>query len=183
MVVFDIIYGYILTWIDLQTKGSYQKEIEDTYKNYPILMSIIICIIGQMVEEIVFRGNDIAMVDVIVEEVHDKALIDSFRIIDKEDPFYDILINLKAQINNHLFLHSFIYSLCRFNDQSLIDEITPINNEYDDEEKLLCVIKALNHQKKTKQQLESIEGLPPINYMLNTVFQSTINANYIEVIY
>jgi len=41
----------------------------------------------------------------------------------------------------------------------------------------------LNHQKKTKQQLESIEGLPPINYMLNTVFQSTINANYIEVIY
>ena len=183
MVVFDIIYGYILTWIDLQTEGSNQKETEDIYKDYPILMLIIICIIGQMVEEIVFRGNDIAMVDVIVEEVHDKALIDSFRIIDKEDPFYDLLINLKAQINNHLFLHPFIYSLCRFNDQSLIDEITPINNEYDDEEKLLYIIKALNHQKKTKQQLESIEGLPPINYMLNTVFQSTINANYIEVIY
>jgi len=87
-------------------------------------------------------------------KINELELLVTCRIIDKEDPFYDILINLKTQIDNQLFIHPIRYSLCRFNDQGLNDEITPINNEYDDEEKLLCVIKALNHQ-EAKQQLKN----------------------------
>jgi len=92
--------------------------------------------------------NDDYSEDVLIKvpvKINELELLVTCRIIDKEDPFYDILINLKTQIDNQLFIHPIRYSLCRFNDQGLIEEIKPINNEYDDEEKLLCVIKALNH--------------------------------------
>ena len=128
--------------------------------------------------------NDDYSEDVLIKvpvKINELELLVTCRIIDKEDPFYDILINLKTQIDNQLFIHPIRYSLCRFNDQGLIEEIAPINNEYDDEEKLLCVIKALNHQ-EAKQQLKTIEGLPPIKYIYDTVFQSTINSNYREAI-
>jgi len=39
----------------------------------------------------------------------------------------------------------------------------------------------LNHQ-EAKQQLKTIEGLPPIKYIYDAFFQSTINSNYREAI-
>jgi len=59
----------------------------------------------------------------------------SVTIVDKENPFYNILINLKTHIDHQLFIHSILYNLCKFNSKDLIDIITPINNEYSDEEK------------------------------------------------
>ena len=45
----------------------------------------------------------------------------------------------------------------------------------------MCVIKTLNHQ-EAKQRLKTIEGLPPIKYIYEAVFQSSINSNYREAI-
>ena len=114
------------------------------------------------------------------------------RIVDKEDPFYDILINLKTQVDNELFIHPILYSLCKFDPKGLIEEIAPINNECYDEEKLVCVIKALNHA-EIKQELKKIEGLPPLEYIQNEKFHQTLNPdskdkivnllrNYIDII-
>jgi hypothetical protein len=94
-------------------------------------------------EYVLATMNDDYSEDVLIKvpvKINELELLVTCRIIDKEDPFYDILINLKTQIDNQLFIHPIRYSPCRFNDdQGLIDEITPINNEYDDEEKKYCV--------------------------------------------
>ena len=86
------------------------------------------------------------------------------RIVEKEDPLYDILINLKTQIDYNLFIHPILYSLCQITPEGLIDVITPINNDYEDEEKLLCMIKALEEDSK-KNDLKKIEGLSPKQYV------------------
>jgi len=39
-------------------------------------------------------------------------MIVNFRLVGKEDQFYDVLINLKTQINHQLFIHPILYSLC-----------------------------------------------------------------------
>ena len=64
-------------------------------------------------------------------------LMVNWRIVEKEDPFYDILINLKTQIDCKLFTHPIIYSLCQITPEGVIDVIAPINNNYENEEKLL----------------------------------------------
>jgi hypothetical protein len=62
------------------------------------------------------------------------------RIVDKEEPFYGILLNLKPQIDNRLFIHPMLYSLYQFTSDDAITTIAPINNELEEEELLLCVI-------------------------------------------
>jgi len=63
------------------------------------------------------------------------------RVDNKEDSFYDILINLKTLIDYKLFINPTLYSLCYLNNNGLM--IAPINNTYDEEEKLTCVLKAI----------------------------------------
>jgi len=99
------------------------------------------------------------------------------RVVDKEDPFYDIILNLYVQIENRLFIHPIIYSLCRFKDNGLIEEIAPINNQCSDEEKLVCVIRAIPDENLHKD-LKKIEGLPPREYIHDERFQSTLDKNY-----
>jgi len=50
---------------------------------------------------------------------------------------------LKTLVDYKLFIHPILYSLCYMNDNGLIDVITPIKNPYDEEEKLMCVLKAI----------------------------------------
>ncbi|KAG4090282.1 hypothetical protein H8356DRAFT_1431278 [Neocallimastix lanati (nom. inval.)] len=57
--------------------------------------------------------DDIAIDDLTVNGIRRKALIDSCSNL--KDPFYDILINLKTQVDNKLFIHPILYSLCQFN--------------------------------------------------------------------
>lgn len=74
------------------------------------------------------------------------------RVVDKEDPFYDVLINLKTQIDYQLFIHPILYSLCHIDSKGLVKEIAPINNDTE-EEKLMCVVKSMNRQ-EAKQELK-----------------------------
>jgi len=98
------------------------------------------------------------------------------RVVDKDDPFYDVLINLKTQINYQLFIHPLLYSLCQIDSRGLVKEIAPINNDYDEseEEKLMCVVKAMNRQ-EAKQELKQIEGLSPFEYIHNDHFLKTLS--------
>jgi len=43
------------------------------------------------------------------------------RVADKEDPFYDILINLNIQDDYRLFIYPVLYSLFRIKDNNIID--------------------------------------------------------------
>jgi len=47
-------------------------------------------------------------------KINNLDIIVNCRIVEKQDPFYDILINLKTQIDNRLFIHPMVYSLCQF---------------------------------------------------------------------
>jgi len=98
------------------------------------------------------------------------------RVVENEDPFYDIVINLKTQIENRLFIHPDLYSLCQITSNGLIKVIAPINNNCEDE-KLFCVIKAMNRQ-EAKQELKQIEGLRPFDYIHNDHFLKTINKEF-----
>ncbi len=110
-------------------------------------------------------------------KINNLTLMVNCRIVEKEDPFYDILINLKTQMDYKLFIHPILYSLCQITPEGLIDVIAPINNDYEDEEKLLCVIKALDNESK-KDDLKRIEGLPPKQYIHNKHFLNTLNEKY-----
>jgi len=98
------------------------------------------------------------------------------RVVENEDPFYDIVINLKTQIENRLFIHPDLYSLCQITSNGLIKVIAPINNNCEDE-KLFCVIKAMNRQ-EAKQELKQIEGLRPFDYIHNDHFLKTLNKEF-----
>jgi len=178
--------------VDVIVYGVRGKALIDSCSNLSIITKQFLDILPYQYEPIGVSArrirlatmNDDYSEDLLIKvpvKINELELLVTCRIIDKEDPFYDILINLKTQIDNQFFIHSIRYSFCRFNDQGLIDEITSINNEYDDEEKLLCVIKTLNHQ-EDKQQLKTVKGLPPIKYIYDSVFQSTINSNCREAI-
>eukprot|EP00833_Pecoramyces_ruminatium_P008003 jgi/Orpsp1_1/1182035/evm.model.c7180000079596.2 len=111
-------------------------------------------------------------------KINQLNMIVQCRIIDKEEPFYDVLINLKTQIDYKLFIHPTLYSLCQFTPEGLIKVITPINND-NEEEKLLCVIKAVEVDKdRKKESLKEIEGLPPIKYIHDKKFLNTLNDDY-----
>lgn len=86
------------------------------------------------------------------------------RVVNKEDPFFDILINLKTLMDYRLFIHPKLYSLCHINDYGLVDVIAPINNKCDDEEMLMCVLKALLDG-DINNDIKKIEGLPPQEYI------------------
>ena len=105
------------------------------------------------------------------------------RLVEKEDPFYDVLINLKTQIDHQLFIHPILYSLCQFTPTGLINVITPINNDIEEEEKLVCVVRAINSNSELeKKNLEKLEGLPPIEYIHHEKFKNTLNKNYVDEI-
>eukprot|EP00833_Pecoramyces_ruminatium_P012634 jgi/Orpsp1_1/1186666/evm.model.d7180000052401.1 len=111
----------------------------------------------------------------------------NFRILEKEDPFYDMILNLKTQIDNKLFVHPTLYSLCRINKDGLIDVLAPINNEPLEEEKIMCVIKQVEGENNTsntpediKAKLKKIEGLSPMEYIHHKDFLSTIKDEYQE---
>eukprot|EP00833_Pecoramyces_ruminatium_P004031 jgi/Orpsp1_1/1178063/evm.model.c7180000063880.1 len=98
------------------------------------------------------------------------------RVLEKEDPFYDVLINLKTQMDNNLFIHPTLYSLCQITPKGLIDVIAPIKNDYE-EEKLICVVKGMNRQ-EAKQELKQIEGLHPFEYIHNDHFLKTLSKEF-----
>ena len=76
-----------------------------------------------------------------------------------------------------MFIHPILYSLCQITPEGLIDVIAPIYNDYEDEEKLLCMIKALEEDSK-KNDLKKIEGLSPKQYIHNEIFLNTLNEKY-----
>jgi len=110
-------------------------------------------------------------------KINNYSMIVNCRLVEKEDPFYDVLINLKTQIDHNLFIHPIQYSLCRFDPSGLIKEIAPINNEYDKEEIIMCVLRALDTEEE-KQRLKTLEGLLPIEYIHDEKFRSTIDEKY-----
>ncbi|OUM61335.1 hypothetical protein PIROE2DRAFT_12673 [Piromyces sp. E2] len=101
------------------------------------------------------------------------------RIVDGEEPFYDIILNLKTQMNHKMFIHPILYSLCQFSPDGLIKVIAPINNKYEDEEKLMCAIKATPTE---KSDLKKLEGLPLKEYINNKVFVNSIEPQYRNII-
>ena len=96
------------------------------------------------------------------------------RVVNKEDPFFDILINLKTLIDYKLFIHPKLYSLCHMNDNGLVEVIAPINNKYEDEEKLMCVLKS-QPDESNAADIKKIEGLSPKEYIHNQTFANTLN--------
>eukprot|EP00833_Pecoramyces_ruminatium_P016401 jgi/Orpsp1_1/1190433/evm.model.d7180000078941.1 len=98
-----------------------------------------------------------------------------------------MILNLKTQIDNKLFVHPTLYSLCRINKDGLIDVLAPINNEPLEEEKIMCVIKQVDGENNTsntpediKSKLKKIEGLSPMEYIHHKDFLSTIKDEYQE---
>jgi len=110
-------------------------------------------------------------------KINNLTLIVNCRIVDKEDPFFDIIINLKTQVDNKLFIHPMSYSLCQYDSDGLINIVAPINNDKDNEEKILCVLKAISSEDE-KQQLKEIEGLTPLEYINHENFTSTLDPLY-----
>ena len=104
-----------------------------------------------------------------------------YRVVNKEDPFYDILINLKTLMDYRLFIHPRLYSLCHMNDYGMVDVIAPINNRNNEEEKLLCVLKA-TPDGYSENDLKKIEGLPPKEYIHDKKFRDTLNRKFREQI-
>jgi len=102
-------------------------------------------------------------------KINDFNLLLTCRVVEKEDPFYDILINLKTQMDHNLFIHPMLYSLCQFTPFGLIDVIAPINNDNIDEEKLVCLIKAVPN---APNLLKSIEGLSQENIFIMKFFKT-----------
>jgi len=115
-------------------------------------------------------------------KIKDFQLTADFRIVDDDDPFYDMLINLKTQIDNKLFIHPVLYSLCKFSSKGLIEVIAPINNNYEEEEKLACVVRKVDENKNPKSKLKEMEGLSPNEYIHDKRFQATLNKEYKEQI-
>ena len=101
-----------------------------------------------------------------------------FRVMDKEEPFYDMLINLKTQVDNKHFIHPIRYSLCQVKPNGFVDTIAPINNQALEEEQLLCMIKKVPEEEDTKTKLKEIEGLPPKEYIHHPNFKATLNEKY-----
>ena len=73
-----------------------------------------------------------------------------FRVMDKEESFYDMLINLKTQVDNKLFIHPIRYSLCQVRPDGLVNTIAPINNQALEEEQLLCMVKKVPEEEDSK---------------------------------
>jgi len=61
--------------------------------------------------------------------------------MDKEDPFYDMLLNLKTQVDYNLFIHPIMYCLCQIKPNGLVDMVAPINNNSLEDGKILCMLK------------------------------------------
>jgi len=61
--------------------------------------------------------------------------------MNKEEPFYDVLINLKTPVNNKLFIHPIRYCLCQIKPDDLVDNIDSINNQSLEGEQLLRMLK------------------------------------------
>jgi len=97
--------------------------------------------------------------------------------VDGDEPFYDINLNLKTQMDHKMFTHPILYYLCQFSPNGLIKVIAPINNKYEDE-KLMCVIKATPTE---KSDLKKLKGLPPKEY-INKVFLNSIEPQYRNII-
>ena len=76
-----------------------------------------------------------------------------------------------------LFIHPILYSFCQFNDNGFIDEIAPINNQYENEEKLVCFVKAISNE-SVQSELMKMEGLPPREYIHNEKYTNTFNKKY-----
>ena len=111
-------------------------------------------------------------------KINNLDIIVNCRIVEKQDPFYDLLINLKTQIDNRLFIHPIIYSLYQFTQDGLVNVIAPINNE-EEEEPIVCLIKSATEDNNSiKNKLKVIEGLAPSDYIHNKLFLSTLNEEY-----
>ena len=110
-------------------------------------------------------------------KINNFTMMVNCRLVEKEDPFYDVLINLKTQIDHKLFIHPILYSLCQFAPNGLVNVIAPINNEYENEEKLLCVLRAVSSEEE-KENLKKLEGVPPMEYIHDEKFRSTLDKSY-----
>ena len=115
-------------------------------------------------------------------KINDYKMIVDFRIIDDDDPFYDLLINFQTQVEHNLFIHPIRYSLCQFNSQGLIDVIAPINNNFQEEEKLVCIVRKILEDEDTTNELKKLEGLSPQEYIHDEKFLASLCKDYKDVI-
>jgi len=114
-------------------------------------------------------------------KINELSLLIDFRIVEKEEPFYDMLINLKTIVDNRLFINPLNNCLCKYNMDGTISSITPINNSAIDEKYICSVNKLLEDNSKEKYaggELKKLEGLPPMEYIHNTIFMNTLNEKY-----
>jgi len=174
--------------VDVTVEGVKRKALIDSCSNLNIITNQFLRKLPSVYEPIgISRGrirlatiNDDYSEDYLINipiQINNFHMVATCRVIDKEDPFFDILINLKTQIDHKLFIHPILYSLCQFNDNGSVDEIAPINNQYENEEKLVCFVKAISNE-SIKKELKKMEGLPPREYIHNEKFTNTLNKKY-----
>ena len=90
-----------------------------------------------------------------------------FRIVEKEDSFYDMLIYFKTQIDLCLFIHPTLNILYKLLSESEFEEIAKINNQYNNEENIICTIRKV---KETYNEKEIIKELIPIRFIESDKF-------------
>ena len=177
-----------IAMVDVTVEGVKGKALIDSCSNLNIITNQFLRKLPSVYEPIgISRGrirlatiNDDYSEDYLINipvQINNFHMVATCRVIDKEDPFFDILINLKTQIDHKLFIHPILYSLCQFNDNGSVDEIAPINNQYENEEKLVCFVKAISNE-SIKKELKKMEGLPPREYIHNEKFINTLNKKY-----
>ena len=93
-----------------------------------------------------------------------------------------MLINLKTQVDNKLFIHPIRYCLCQVKPDGLVDNIASINNQPLEEDKLLCMLKKVPEEGDLKNNLKKIEGLPPKEYIHHPNFKAYLNEKYRDTI-
>jgi len=174
--------------VDVTVEGVKVKALIDSCSNLNVITNQFLRKLPSVYEPIgISRGrirlatiNDDYSEDYLINvplQINNFHMVATCRVIDKEDPFFDIFINLKTQIDHKLFIHPILYSPCQFNDNGSVEEIAPINNQYENEEKLVCFVKAISNE-SIKKELKKMEGPPPQFYIHNEKFINTLNKKY-----
>jgi len=179
-----------IAMVDMKVDGVKGKALIDSCSNLSIITKQFLDKLPHEYEPIGISAGRIRLAttnedyseDIVIQipiTINKFKMLVNCRVVDKDDPFYDVLINLKTQIDYQLFIHPLLYSLCQIDSRGLVKEIAPINNDYDEceEEKLLCVVKAMNRQ-EAKQELKQIEGLSPFEYIHNDHFLKTLSQEF-----
>ena len=177
-----------IAMVDIKVDGVKGKALMDSCSNLSIITQQFLDKLPKKYEPVdvscgrirLATQNEEYSEDFVIEipiEIDKLKMLVKCRIVNKEDPFYDILINLKTLMDYKLFIHPILYCLCQINKDGLIDVVAPINNQCDDEEKLMCVIKSIPDDSAEKE-IKKIEGLPPRQYIHDRRFTKKLHKNY-----